>query len=116
MRYISYYAEYPIHEPAEGGYYYAGNQLLKTHKKLKRQCRKDFEEIWNDCLMENRENGFTKENEADWAELSHNTGNYPWIRVNASYIYRDGRYIGQGESYVIEKKAGSNESGRVPYC
>ena len=28
MRYISHYEEYPIYEPAEGGYYYPGNQLV----------------------------------------------------------------------------------------
>lgn len=46
MRYISHYEEYPIYEPAEGGYYYAGNQLVVSERKSKRQCRKDFEEIW----------------------------------------------------------------------
>ena len=28
MRYISHYEEYPIYEPAEGGYYYPGNQKV----------------------------------------------------------------------------------------
>lgn len=32
MRYLSYYREYPIYEPAEGGYYYAGNQLVKSER------------------------------------------------------------------------------------
>lgn len=45
MRHISHYEEYPIYEPAEGGYYYAGNQLVVSERKSKRQCRKDFEEI-----------------------------------------------------------------------
>ena len=43
MRYISHYEEYPIYEPAEGGYYYPGNQLVASKRKSKRQCRKDFE-------------------------------------------------------------------------
>ena len=30
MRYISHYEEYPIYEPAEGGYYYPGNQLVAS--------------------------------------------------------------------------------------
>ena len=52
MRYISHYEEYPIYEPAEGGYYYPGNQLVASERKSKRQCRKDFEKIWQECLEE----------------------------------------------------------------
>lgn len=36
MRYISHYMEYPIYEPAEGGYYYSGNQLVESERKSKR--------------------------------------------------------------------------------
>ena len=32
MRYISHYEEYPIYEPAEGGYYYPGNQLVASER------------------------------------------------------------------------------------
>ena len=48
MRYISHYEEYLIYEPAEGGYYYPGNQLVASERKSKRQCRKDFEKIWQE--------------------------------------------------------------------
>lgn len=40
MRYFSYYQEYPIYEPAEGGYYYPGNKLINTERISKRQCKK----------------------------------------------------------------------------
>lgn len=99
MRYISHYEEYPIYESAEGGYYYAGNQLAVSERKSKRQCRKDFEEIWQKCLEENKDDS-----------------EYPWIRANANYIYRNSRYIGEGESYAIERKQGSMEHGYEPYC
>ena len=33
MRFISHYEEYPIYESAEGGYYYAGNQLVASERK-----------------------------------------------------------------------------------
>ena len=46
MRRITYYEEYPIYEPAEGGYYYEGNEVTWSRKKSKRSCRKEFEEIW----------------------------------------------------------------------
>lgn len=99
MRYISHYEEYPIYEPAEGGFYYSGNELVSSERKSKRQCRKDFEKIWEKCLKENESN--TK---------------YPWIRANANYIFRDGKHIGEGESYTIERRQGHMEHGWEPYC
>ena len=45
MRYISHYEEYPIYEPAEGGYYYSGNQLVASERKSKRACKKNLLEI-----------------------------------------------------------------------
>lgn len=99
MRWISRYEEYPIYEPAEGGYYYLGNRLVESERKSKRQCRKDFEEIWKSCLQENENNPA-----------------FPWIRADANYIYRSGEYIGERESYVIERKRGSMEHGYEPYC
>lgn len=116
MRWISHYEEYPIYEPAEGGYYYAGNQIVESERKSKRQCRKDFEEIWKKCLEENKENGFTKEIEDEWGDIIRNTHIFPWVRFDANYIFRDGYYIGEGESYVIEQKQGSRECGYEPYC
>lgn len=98
MKYISYYKEYPIYEPSEGGYYYTGNQLIKSERKSKRQCRKDFEEIWKKCI---------KENESGISE---------WVRVDDNYIRMRNQYIGEGKSIVIEKKGGSYEKGCNPYC
>lgn len=114
MRYISYYSEYPIYEPAEGGYYYAGNKLIKSEKMSKRQCRKEFERIWQECEKENIENGFT--DEVDWNLIIQNHGIYPWIRENDNCIFKHGMYIGTGESYIIERKRGSETSGYEPYC
>ena len=99
MRYISHYEEYPIYEPAEGGYYYPGNQLVASERKSKRQCRKDFEKIWQECLEENKDDP-----------------EYPWIRENANYIYKNSKYIGEGESFAIERNQGSMEHGYEPYC
>ena len=30
MVYLTHYTEYPIYEPAEGGYYYAGNEAFES--------------------------------------------------------------------------------------
>ena len=58
MRYLTYYKEYPIYEPAEGGYYYAGNEVAQSERMSKRKCRSRFNKIWKECEKENIENGF----------------------------------------------------------
>ena len=116
MRYITHYEEYPIYEPAEGGYYYAGNQIVESERKSKRQCRKEFEEIWKQCLKENEENGFIEGHEDEWRDISSWHYVFPWVRFDANYIFRDGYHIGEGESYVIERNQGSQEHGYESYC
>ena len=117
MRYISHYAEYPIYEPAEGGYYYAGNQLVESERKSKRACKRQFEEILKKCMEENKNNGFLNSNKSDWNEISRKTGIFPWIFVpGRNCIWKDSYLIGEGESYVIERKQGRQESGWQPYC
>lgn len=117
MRYISYYEEYPIYEPAEGGYYYAGNQLVKSERKSKRACKKELMEIWEQCKKDNIENGFREDNEDEWSDITSITHEYPWFfDKEHNYIYKDSYYIGEGESYIVERKQGSQRSGRQPYC
>ncbi|MBD5534544.1 MAG: hypothetical protein HDQ99_02570 [Lachnospiraceae bacterium] len=117
MRYISHYEEYPIYESAEGGYYYAGNQLVKSERKSKRACKKELMEIWKQCEKDNIENGFTEDNEDEWSDITSMTHEYPWfLDKEHNYIYKDSYYIGEGESYIIERKQGSQRSGWQPYC
>lgn len=113
MRYISHYAEYPIYEPAEGGYYYAGNQLVESERKSKRACKKNLEEIWEECKKENlQEYGME---EPDFDKDKYGNRIYPWKR-SGNYIYKRSYLIGEGESFVIERKQGSQEHGWQPYC
>lgn len=117
MRYISHYLEYPIYEPAEGGYYYSGNQLIKSERKSKKACKKELLKIWEECERENIALGFHNNNISEWDSIIENTHQYPWIfNKNYNYISKSSRYIGEGESYVIEKRMGSQEHGRQPYC
>jgi len=117
MRYISHYTEYPIYEPAEGGYYYSGNQLVESEHKSKRACKKELLRIWEECKKENEELGFREENQNEWAAIRHETRSYPWqLNKERNRIYRGSYYIGEGESFVIERRQGSKEKGRVPYC
>lgn len=96
MVYLTHYVEYPIYEAAEGGYYYSGNDVAEYERmslrKAKREMKKFFEEIKND------------------PEYSD------WVISNPRYAYRKTKYIGEGESYVIERKLGSRKRGYEPYC
>ena len=80
----------------------------------KRKCRLRFNEIWKKCEKENIENGFTED--ADWTDVHNRTGIHPWIKLDDNFICRESYYIGEGESYVIERKLGSQRSGWEPYC
>ena len=101
MRYITHYEEYPIYEPAEGGYYYAGNQVVESERLSKRQCKKNLKELWKDAQKENE---YLPEKEQ-------------WVMFrDGTEIRRCSRYIGEGESYVIEKNYGSKVRGWHPYC
>lgn len=104
MVYFTKYEEYPIYEPAEGGYYYSGNQVVEYQRLSKRQARKKMEEIWQEIVKDY----------GDWAdELAR------WTYSKSSYgvkIYYRPKYIGDGMSYVIERKLGSEERGWEPYC
>lgn len=92
MVYLTHYQEYPIYEPAEGGYYYyAGIEAfeyyrLASEKQAKRKLAKMKAEL--------EEEGFI--------------------------IYDDkailpGEYIGEGERWVIERKYGSHNQGKQIY-
>ena len=94
MRYITHYEEYPIYEPAEGGYYYAGNQVVGYERVSKRKARKMMAEIWNDV-----------KDDENWH-----------ICDDGNMIWRHSKYIGEGESYVIERKRGKYTKGWKPYC
>lgn len=79
--YVTYYAEYPIYEPAEGGYYYAGNDA-----------------IWSE--------GFNTEEEAweyanKYVEQDDEWGD--WQKFTDGYKL-DGKYIGQNQYVVVEPK------------
>ena len=109
MRYISHYEEYPIYEPAKGGYYYTGRQLVYSEQKSKRQCRKDFEEVWKQCQKENEENGFRDDNQDEWNDIIARDHISPWYKIDANCIDRIEWYTGDGETWCIERKQGKYE-------
>ena len=117
MRYITHYEEYPIYEPAEGGYYYTGNQIAETERLSKNQCRKVLNKIWEDCKQHNLAWYGAEVPKTDRDEYGNRI--YPWMRIKTRKgirIVKGSRYIGEGESYIIEKHKGSEIEGWHPYC
>ena len=91
MVYLTHYTEYPIYEPAEGGYYYSGREAgsfyrLNSVKQAKRKLAKMKKELERE--------GF---------------------EVCDDCAFLDSRYIGEGEQWRIEKVYGSYNSGWHPY-
>ena len=90
--YVTYYEEYPIYEPAEGGYYYAGVQANSSWGfNSKDEALEFLEEA-------------VKENEGDWEKMSD------------GYIERS-KYIGENRYFVVEPRNSylSKERGYEPY-
>lgn len=106
MYYVSYITEYPIYEPAEGGYYYAGENVescreFSTWKKANRfyqKLRKEFLEMYED------------EPERILDYICGGIGKYGGSSV--SYL---SRYIGEGERVEISKVKPQGK-GYEPYC
>ena len=92
MYYLTHYCEYPIYEPAEGGYYYAGREVYEHYKFLTK---------W----------GARRKLKKMQAELEE----YGWI-VDKDEAWLPSKYIGEEEQWYIERKLGSHTSGRQIYC
>lgn len=92
--YVSYYEEYPIFEPAEGGYYYPGNSLqlhyrvgsLKHARRLLRKLVKEAVEY-----------------------------HQPYDIVEKDYARKTSDYIGKEKELRIETFLGMRECGYVTY-
>lgn len=111
MVYVTHYEEYPIYEPAEGGYYYAGIQMVKSERMSKNAAKKLFKKIWEEVKQDNL-------NEYGEEEPESGLDKYPWIYCcyNQPMIKKYSKHIGEGEYFVIERKQGKDVKGYEPYC
>lgn len=91
MVYLTHYQEYPIYEPAEGGYYYAGREAYESYRFWTRRGARRF---LTDMKRELENDGFI---------------------VCGDYAYIPSKYVGEGEQWFIEKKYGSRNSGKQIY-
>lgn len=104
--YVTYMTEYPIYEPAEGGYYYSGTTIEECHEfndwkeanRLFQSWRKEFIRAHAD------------EPERVRDHLCGGCGkyNHPFVKYHA-------KYIGDGE-WIEMTRTKPYEVGWRPYC
>ena len=114
MVYVTHYEEYPIYEPAEGGYYYAGIRIVESEKLSKRAAKKLFKKL----LEEAKEENLQMYGEEEPVHDPKQGRIYPWIYYcyDRPMIRKYSRCIGEGEYFVIERKQGKDEKDWEPYC
>jgi len=106
MFYVSFIKEYPIYEPAEGGYYYPGETVqacreFATWKKANKcfqRFRKEF--------LERHEDEPERINDYVCGGIGKSGG---------SAVSYCSRYIGEGERVEISKTK-PQDHGYEPYC
>lgn len=90
--YLTHYEEYPIYEPAEGGYYYAGRQYT------------EYIECSSEAVAIHKLQHVLKEDLEDLGFI-----------VDKTRAYTRGRRIGDGEYWEIEEILGSLSKGKIVY-
>lgn len=96
--YVTLYHEYPIYEPAEGGYYYAGLEAEEV----------EGFDSFQDAM-----------NAIDEIAEQLNSNDYNLVKKSRTEYRDEGdKYIGTGAVLCVEnnKQFRSRERGRVPYC
>ena len=106
MYYVSWINEYPIYEPAEGGYYYEGETVVscrafRSWKKAKKQYLK-----WKRAFVEHYTLCYDPE------RIYENPCTY---RKQGPFVRYIGKYVGTGAMVQITRYEPKNK-GRVPYC
>ena len=100
MVYLTHYKEYPIYEPAEGGYYYAGSQNVWVREfKSWRKARQFFNKAAKQFVED-----FSYDNP------------YCMYGFPNSYAEVCSRYIGKNYGIVLTSRKPYEERGWKPYC
>ena len=104
MYYVTEYRNYPIYEPAEGGYYYSGVEIMSSREfKTFRKARQFINRVYKDTLK----------NEMDYVTGASQKF---WATRDNQQFGANGKYIGDGWMYKLERKQGSEVCGWEPYC
>lgn len=114
--YLTYYEEYPIYEPAEGGYYYSGNQVIAWYEY------DNFYDAYRDIKT------IAEDNELSTDCIGGDFFTYSTGQLKKDLVSDDGstlvagdftsHYIGERRTLRFETEAGfeSDVRGWHPYC
>ena len=112
MFYVSYITEYPIYEPAEGGYYYAGEIVRECHEfstwKKANKCFQKMKAWFLDMHDYEVELGNVDVNEVSGVRK------FRGFDIGSSAVLYS-RYIGDGERIEISCRK-PHDNGYEPYC
>lgn len=116
MFYVSYITEYPIYEPAEGGYYYAGTKIEDCREFTSwKKANKCYQE-WKRWFLE--EYGGNDE-DPRWRDSDRKRINEYVCggvgKYGGSCVSYCSKYIGEGARIEITRKK-PVEHGWTPYC
>ena len=108
---LSTYSGYPIYEPAEGGYYYAGEQLTKSVKVKHGKGKRKIASLYRDLIEEYGDPVRTAPDRlpTDWTV---------WMSEDGNMCGATGGYVGDSIMYCLEgrNKVGRRAHGWQPYC
>lgn len=91
--YLTHYKEYPIYEPAEGGYYYAGREANEAY-----ECGSVAEAI------------------QQMKEIASNLEDEGFVILDDfTQAFLHSKYVGESEAWIIEETYGSRNSGKQIY-
>ena len=112
---VSWIREYPIFEPAEGGYYYPGEQVFyceeyPTWKKANKAYQKLKREFYDYCGVADEGPGYLH-HERDVIDVAHGgcgKWRHPFVKLCSEYIGK--------EEWIQLTRRRPVERGYVPYC
>lgn len=112
MFYVSYITEYPIYEPAEGGYYYAGTVVEECYKfDTWKKANKHFQKMKRDFL-----DYYEYEAAHGMVDVREISGvkKFRGFDIGSSVVLHS-KYIGDGARIEISCRE-PRERGWEPYC
>lgn len=107
MYYVCEYALYPIYEPAEGGYYYAGRTVEVISKcNTRRKAMKTFRKLAKE---------YKKIGEEEMYPVRVSYLSFFFKDSTGSHITAHGDLIGDGYGIFVTKGTPLKAKGYVPY-
>lgn len=122
MYFVNFFEEYPIYEPAEGGYYYAGSKNVAVYQFATwRKTRQYFNRCFRQFLADNEiTERIDRYGDKTLCTPEGNSVSYHFCggsgRYNETFIMVHSRYVGGNYGICITRGKPREENGYTPYC